>query len=222
MAVKKVIHEDSWYDNETRRHVMEIEYSDGTKATRTISDRQVQAYAAKGFRANTSSWDDRYRSPYEIPKMLLDPDERPEEMFTGAWRNSQMKKFADERGIAIGENTPFAYCCFEFRQLEVGNVVKRRHIKSLSQALEYNTQRERRLHSLKTILDAHAVDHCLYKLEGRNGLYRAVPFETFAKWNQPNWVIAIHVKERKLAAFEPLWDKLSNAILDALEEAVDA
>jgi hypothetical protein len=152
---------------------------------------------------------------------IMDDDDHPGVMFSISWRNSQIKKFADERGIAIGEDTPFAYCCFDYRQLEVEKP-ENRAPRSLRQTIEYNDQRDRRLRSLKTILDAHSVDHSLYKLEGRNGLYRAVPFETFAKGNQPNWVIAIHVNERKLAAFDPLWDKLSNAILDALEEAVDA
>jgi hypothetical protein len=170
-------------------------------------------------------------------KNFYPEDDHSDAVFSVAWhiaereaiskktRSMNLKKISIDRGYAIGENTPFAFCCFDYRRLDLESrrpiVRGQKQITSLGEAIEHIDRSVAQVSQLKHIMDHHTVDQRMYKIESKSGLYRLVPYARFAKWNEPQFVIAIDINGHQLAVFEPLVKSVSSAILDALEQVAD-
>ena len=215
---KRVVDIREYRDEAKRRTHTQITYSDGSKETVTSSDR---------YRQRTITAPKFHATP--IQQRFMDShDDRPEDVFMDAWNKVQddkkgYKAIARQLGVVLGCDTPFAFKCFEFKLFQSRRVsISKALSMGLAEAMAYRSTKDASLQSVRMLMDCYTPDHSMFKIEGLSGLYRIVSLKELQKSPPDDCVFAIDVSLKRVMAYERIQDKIANAILDALEEAVDA
>jgi len=189
----KVVYQKSFRNEANRQYVIRTYYNDGTFKEHAERDR-----------------------------------DRIDNMFIESWEKQHDEKsgyraIARQRGVALGCDTPFAFKCFEFKLFQSGRVsISKALSMGLAEAAAYRSTKDASLQSVRMLMDCYTPDHSMFKIEGLPGLYRIVSLKELQKSPPDECVFAIDVSLKRVMAYERIQDKIANAILDALEEAVDA